>query len=166
MLRISPVILNRYVSSTFVFRNKLVYGLRCRAMEKNNIKLLHDVIHTHIHLDQDSDVSWDTILQNLTAIYAKTSRAIVPSKINFDEWYHKKNIRISTQRSALCKINRQAMRCRSHAIVKPLVVKHALCPVRALRRIGILLCAFCAAWNVPQYSAYKLAPINILWTKA
>ena len=43
-----------------------------------------------------------------------------------------KNIRRSAQRKALCKINRQAMRLRSHAIVKPLVVKHALCPVRAL----------------------------------
>jgi len=45
----------------------------------------------------------------------------------------KKDIRRSTQRSALCKINRQAMRWRSNAIVKPLVVKHALCPVRACR---------------------------------
>ena len=44
-------------SSSFVFRNKLVYGLKCRATEKNNMKLLHDVIHTHTHLDQDSDVS-------------------------------------------------------------------------------------------------------------
>ena len=59
----------------------------------------------------------------------------------------KKNIRRSTQRSALCKINRQAMRWRSHAIVKPMVVKHALCAGKsfvAVRRIGILLCI--VAW--------------------
>ena len=32
-------------------------GLRTKMTEKNNMKLLHDVIHTHTHLDQDSDVS-------------------------------------------------------------------------------------------------------------
>jgi len=109
------------------------------------MKLLHDVIHTHTHLDQDSDVSWEHNTTKFTNDLRKncTCDCTVQNKFRrMISQKEKKNIRRSTQRSALCKINRQVMRWRSHAIVKPLVVKHALCPVRAFSQWDALVFCF------------------------
>ena len=85
------------------------------------MKLLHDVTHTHTHLDQDSDVSGEHNTTKFNNDLRKNFTCDCTVQNKFRRMISQKNIRRNTQRSALCKINRQAVRWHSHAIVKPLV---------------------------------------------
>jgi len=138
--------------------------------KKNNMKQLHDVIHTHTHLDQDSDVSWEHNTTNFNNDLRKnfTCDCTVQNKFRrIISQKEKKNIRRSTQRSALCKINRPSMRWRSHAIVKPLVVKHAHCPVRALSQWDALIFCFASlqwlCYPALHEMYHSIAHINSLY---